>query len=152
MGFFAIDPTRGAGLHFTAPYVLITGSYLVKETSPLKDNSEVDRKGTRLIVSKDSAYDLYLTRIIKNATIIRAPSCGVVVETFIKEGYEVAGGVTQALQLDVKKISGLRILPGNFMVIQQAMGMPKSRSEEAITALRDFVEEMKRKGFVDESL
>ena len=97
MGFFAIDPTRGAGLHFTSPYLLITGSYLVKENSPLKDNSEVDRKGTRLIASKDSAYDLYLTRVIKNATIIRAPSCSVVVETFIKEGYEVAGGVTQAL-------------------------------------------------------
>ncbi len=93
VGFFAIDPAR-KGLHFTAPYLLISGSYIVRTTSPLKNNSEVDKKGTRLVVSKDSAYDLYLTRVIKNATIVRAPTCGEVVDTFLNQGYEVAGGVT----------------------------------------------------------
>ena len=73
------------------------------------------------------------------------------VDTFVREGCEVAAGVRQQLEMDSKRVPGLRILPGNFMVIQQAMGMPKSRSLEAVSALREFVEEMKRSGFVDEA-
>jgi len=62
IGFFAVDPVRGAGISFTAPYVLIEGAYLVREDSPLQDNAEVDRHETRVTVGKGSAYDLYLTR------------------------------------------------------------------------------------------
>lgn len=36
IGFFAIDPLRGAGIAFTAPYVLIEGAYLVRGDSPCK--------------------------------------------------------------------------------------------------------------------
>ncbi len=74
IGFFAIDPLRGEGLHFTAAYVLIEGSYLVRDDSPLKENSEVDRSDNRIVVGKGSAYDLFLTREIKQATLFRAPT------------------------------------------------------------------------------
>ncbi len=74
IGFFAIDPLRGEGLHFTAAYVLIEGSYLVRDDSSLKDNSEVDRSNNRIVVGKGSAYDLFLTREIKQATLFRAPT------------------------------------------------------------------------------
>jgi polar amino acid transport system substrate-binding protein len=62
IGFFAIDPLRGAGIAFTAPYVLIEGSYLVRDASPVRANEDVDRAGRTVVVGKGSAYDLFLTR------------------------------------------------------------------------------------------
>jgi polar amino acid transport system substrate-binding protein len=74
VGFFAVDPVRGQGIAFTAPYVLIEGSYLVRQDSPLQRNEEVDLPGVRIAVGKGSAYDLYLTREIKQAQLHRAPT------------------------------------------------------------------------------
>ncbi|HVK32578.1 MAG TPA: ABC transporter substrate-binding protein [Burkholderiaceae bacterium] len=152
IGFFAVDPVRGAGIGFTAPYVLIEGCYLVRDGSPLQANEEVDRAGTRVVVGGGSAYDLYLTRELKHATIVRAPSSPAVVDTFVAQGCEVAAGVKQQLEADAKRFPGHRLLPGRFMVIQQAMGLPKGRGDAARSALAAFVEEMKTQGFVAAAL
>jgi polar amino acid transport system substrate-binding protein len=152
VGFFAIDPLRGQGLSFTAAYVLIEGSYMVRESSPLQDNAEVDRAGHRLVVGQGSAYDLFLTREIQHAQIVRAPSSPAVVDTFLSQDCEVAAGVKQQLQADAQRLPGLRLLPGRFMVIQQAMGLPKGRGEAASAMLRAFVQEMKASGFVAQAL
>ncbi|MBU3545530.1 ABC transporter substrate-binding protein [Polynucleobacter sp. MWH-Mekk-B1] len=151
-GFFAIDPLRGEGILFTAPYVLIEGAYLVKESSPIQSNHEVDMPGNRLVVGKGSAYDLFLTREIKSAEIVRAPTSPLVVSSFLEGGYEVAAGVRQQLEADALKTSGLRLLPGRFMVIQQAMGLPKLRGEAAAGLMCEFVQEMKKSGFVSDAL
>ena len=152
IGFFAIDPVRGAGIAFTPPYVLIEGCYLVRENSPLKSNEEVDRPGRRIVVGKGSAYDLFLTRDIKDAELIRAASSQAVVDQFVTDHLDVAAGVKQQLQSDALRHTGLRLLPGRFMVIQQAMGIPKGRGAEATEVLTRFVEEMKASGFVAEGL
>ncbi|MBT9550713.1 MAG: ABC transporter substrate-binding protein [Hydrogenophaga sp.] len=151
-GFFAVDPVRGQGIAFTAPYVLIEGSYLVRDASPLQSNDEVDRSGTRVVVGKGSAYDLYLTRELKAASIERAPTSPTVVDVFVETQADVAAGVKQQLEADQKRFPGHRLLPGRFMVIQQAMGLPKGRSAEAVVYLRSFVEEMKASGFVVQAL
>jgi polar amino acid transport system substrate-binding protein len=152
VGFFAIDPLRGAGIHFTAPYVLIEGCYLVAEGSPLRAKEEVDRAGTRVAVGKGSAYDLFLTRELKSAEIVRAPSSPTVVDTFVEQKLDVAAGVKQQLEADASRYPGHRLLPGRFMVIQQAMGLPKGRGDAAAAFLREFVEAMKAEGFVAEAL
>jgi polar amino acid transport system substrate-binding protein len=152
IGFFAIDPSRGAGIAFTAPYVLIEGFYLVRNESPLTRNDEVDRADNRIVVGKGSAYDLFLTREIRHAQIVRAASSQAVVETFLRDGLEVAAGVKQQIEADAARTPGLRLLNERFMVIQQAMGLPKSRGEAAADMLREFVEDVKRSGFVAEAL
>ncbi len=152
IGFFAVDPKRGEGIHFTAPYVLIEGCYLVRDDSPLQANEQVDHAGIRLVVGKGSAYDLYLTREIKAATLERAPTSPAVVDHFIATGADVAAGVKQQLEADAARLGGLRLLPGRFMVIQQAMGCPKGRGATAAAALAAYVEEMKASGFVAEAL
>lgn len=152
IGFFAVDPVRGAGLHFTAPYVLIEGAYLVREASSIRSNDEVDRPGIRVAVGKGSAYDLYLTRELKQAQIVRAATSPAVVDTFMQQGLDVAAGVRQQIEADAHRLGGLRLLPGRFMVIQQAMGMPKARPQEAAKFLADFVEQQKASGFVAEAL
>lgn len=151
-GFFAVDPVRGAGIAFTAPYVLIEGAYLVRDSSPLQDNAEVDRPGQRVVVGKGSAYDLYLTRELRQAEILRSPTSPKVVDTFLELGAEVAAGVKQQLEADAQRVSGLRLLPGRFMVIAQAMGIPKGRGDAAASVLHRYVEDMKASGFVAEAL
>ena len=152
VGFFAVDPVRGKGIAFTAPYVLIEGSYLVKQDSPLQRNEEVDRPGVRVAVGKGSAYDLFLTREIKHAQLHRAPTSPTTVDFFLSEQLDVAAGVKQQLQMDAARLPQLRLLPGRFMVIEQAMGLPKGRSSEAQVYLRQFVEDMKASGFVADAL
>jgi len=152
IGFFAIDPKRGEGIHFTAPYVLIEGWYAVREGSPVMAMEEVDQAGTRVVVGKGSAYDLFLSRELKNATILRAPSSPAVVEYFLAQGADVAAGVKQQLEADARRLGGLRLLPGRFMVIQQAMGCPRGRGAAAAGVLAAYVEDMKRSGFVTQAL
>jgi polar amino acid transport system substrate-binding protein len=152
IGFFAIDPLRGASIAFTAAYVLIEGCYLVRESSPITQNEQVDKAGVTVTVGLGSAYDLYLSRELQHASIVRAPSSPTVVETFVAQNIDVAAGVKQQLELDAQKHTALRLLPGRFMVIQQAMGTPKTRGEAAAKALHLFVEEMKATGFVAKAL
>lgn len=151
-GFFAIDPERSQQIAFTAPYVLIQGSYLVAETSELQHNDEVDRPGTVVTVGKGSAYDLYLSRELRSATIERAPTSPAVVEHYLAHGHDVAAGVRQQLEADAAQFGGLRLLPDGFMTIRQAMGLRRDRGEEAVTFITDFLEEMKSSGFVEQSL
>jgi polar amino acid transport system substrate-binding protein len=152
IGFFAIDPLRGAQIAFTAPYVLIEGFYLVKDASPVRSNADVDVAGNRVVVGKGSAYDLYLTRALQRAQIVRAPTSGAVVADFLASGAEVAAGVKQQLEADGARAGGLRLLDERFMVIQQAMGVPKPRGPEAAAFLATFVETMKASGFVAAAL
>ena len=152
VGFFAIDPLRGEGIAFTAPYVLIEGSYLVRDDSTLRSNDEVDHPGVRVTVGKGSAYDLFLTRELKQATIVRAPTSPTVVDVFVEQQLDVAAGVKQQLEADLARHPGHRLLPGRFMVIQQAMGTPKSRGPQAADYLAAFVEDMKAGGFVADAL
>jgi polar amino acid transport system substrate-binding protein len=110
IGFFAVDPARGAGIAFTAPYLLIEGCYLVRESSPLQDNDDVDQDGVHVVVGADSAYDLFLTRTLQHAQIVRAPSSPAVVATFVEQGLDVAAGVKQQLQTDARSFPGHRLL------------------------------------------
>ncbi len=152
IGFFAIDPKRGEHIAFTAPYVLIEGSYLVRQDSPLQGNDEVDRAGTRVVVGQGSAYDLFLTRELKAAEIVRAANSQAVVEEFVRQRADVAAGVRQQLESDQLRFPGHRLLPGRFMVIQQAMGVGKSRGAEAAAFLAAYVERQKASGFVAAAL
>ena len=124
----------------------------MKDDSPIRANEEVDRAAHRVVVGTGSAYDLYLARTLRHAQIVRAPTSPTVVDTFLETDADVAAGVKQQLEADARRFGGLRLLDGRFMVIQQAMGVPKSRGAEAAALLTAFVEEMKASGFVADAL
>jgi polar amino acid transport system substrate-binding protein len=147
VAFLADDPARAVEIAFSPAYIEIEGAYLVREGSPIRANAEVDRAGTRVVVGRGSAYDLYLTRELKAATLVRATTSPVVVDTMLADGVDVAAGVRQQLEADAKRVGGVRVLDGRFMVIQQAMGTPKAR-EAGARYVAAFVEEMKASGFV----
>jgi polar amino acid transport system substrate-binding protein len=144
-------PKRGADMLQTPPYVIIEGAYLVKNDSPIRRNEDVDRPGNRIVVGNGSAYDLYLTRELKAARLVKAPTSPLVTDVFLAQGMEVAAGVKQQLQADARRVPGVRLLDGRFMVIQQAMGLPRGRDGGA-RYVSAFVEEMKASGFVAAAL
>jgi polar amino acid transport system substrate-binding protein len=139
-------------VQFSPPYVVIEGAYAVPVGSPILRNEDVDRTGVRVATAKGSAYDLFLTRNLKNAMIERTDtSAGVV--TFMKEQkLDVAANIKQQLQADIARHPGLRLLPGRFMVIEQAVGIPARYAPEAGKFVRAFVEEMKASGFIATAL
>ena len=151
VAYVAIDPVRANDISYSAAYVVIEGAYLVRRDSPIRSNAEVDRPGVRIAAATGSAYDLYLSRELKQAKIVRAPTSQAVTDLFVAQNLEVAAGVKQQLEADAKRVPGLRLLEGRFMVINQAMGTPRGRDAGA-QYLATFVEEMKASGFVAESL
>jgi polar amino acid transport system substrate-binding protein len=148
IGFLAVEPARAAEVDFTAPYVIIEGVYAVRADSGINDNADVDRPGVRVAVNKAAAYDLFLTRSLKHATLVRAEDS---FDLFLREGLEAVAGVKQGVVRFVEASPVARLLPGRFMEIQQAMCLPKGR-EAGATYLRAFVEEMKASGFVEKAI
>ena len=144
IGFLAVEPARAAEIDFTAPYVIIEGVYAVRADGPLKANEDVDRAGVRVAVNKGAAYDLFLTRSLKHATLVRAEES---FDLFLRQGLEAVAGVKQGVVRFVEASPVARMLPGRFMEIQQAICLPKGRDAGA-RYLRAFVEEMKASGFV----
>jgi polar amino acid transport system substrate-binding protein len=151
VAFLAIDPVRSAGISYTAPYVLIEGAYLVADASPIRANDDVDRAGVRVSVGRGSAYDLFLTRKLEHAQLVRVPTSAEAMDVFLRDRLDVAAGVKQPITAFAAAHSGLRVLPGRFMVIEQAVGIPRTH-DAAIPYLRAFVEEMKSSGFVSRAL
>jgi polar amino acid transport system substrate-binding protein len=153
IAFLAIDPKRAERIHFTPPYVEIEGCYLVRADSPLQDNAAVDRPGINVVVGDGSAYELFLSRTIRHARLVRVPTSEEVVREMLdRPDLHVAAGVKQQLQADAARLGGVRLLPDRFMVIRQAMAMRRGGSEQAISMLDAFVTEQKRSGFVAEAL
>lgn len=152
IGFFALDSARGQGIDFTAPYIEIEGTYLVRDGSPITTIEQVDRRGIRIAVGLNSAYDLFLRREIRHATLVRVAASSAVVAEFLRQTMDVAAGVRQQLEAETQRFAGLRVLQGRFLVIEQAMGLAGERDAAGLAYIADFVEEMKASGFIAAAL
>ncbi|MET0868279.1 MAG: transporter substrate-binding domain-containing protein [Pseudorhodoplanes sp.] len=153
IAFLAIEPVRAAEIAFTAPYVLIEGTYMVRKDSALKEIADVDRPGIRIAVGPKSAYDLYLSRTLKHAQLVRAELGGgeAMILLFLRDNLDVVAGVRQPLEDYAATDPNVRVMSGKFQEIRQAMGTPQGRPVGA-AYLKAFVEEMKAQGFVAEAL
>ena len=151
VAFLAVDPGREQEISFTAPYIEIEGTYLVPPGSALVAIADVDRENVRVGVSSKSAYDLFLSRNLKQAQLVRASSPEAAFELIIAGKVDVLGGVRQHLVANTAKLPGSRVFDGRFMAIQQALGIPKGR-EAGLSYLREFIEEVKASGFVAQAL
>ncbi|MND30992.1 cystine transporter subunit [compost metagenome] len=147
LAFLAIEPVREAQIAFSEPYVLIEGTYLVNRDAPFRQVEQLDRAGLRLAVGKGAAYDLYLSRTLEHAELVRADTSAGAVDLFIEQGLDAAAGVRQPLQKVADADSRYRVLDGAFTAIRQAMAVPRGR-EQAAAYVRDFVERQLRSGFV----
>ena len=151
VAFLAVDPGREQEIDFTAPYIEIEGTYLLPPGSAVVAIADVDREDVRVGVSSKSAYDLFLSRDLKHAQLVRASSPGAAFDLILAGKVDVLGGVRQHLVANTAKLPGSRVLDGRFMAIQQALGIPKGR-EAGISYLREFIEDVKASGLVARAL
>jgi len=146
VGFIGAEPQRATEIDFTAAYVEIEATYLVPPGSPITAIPDVDRPGIRIAISDRSAYDLYLTRHLKHAELIRARGDDVF-KRFLSDKLDAMAGLRPGLVKNQEKLPGSRILDGNFTAVQQAAGVPKGRTAGA-KYLREFIEDAKASGLV----
>ncbi len=149
IGFLAAEPQRAEQVTFSAPYALIEGVYVVPADSPLTSIADVDRAGVRIGVKEGSAYDLFLTRNIRAAELVRG-SDGTTV--YLEQGLEVGAGIRQPTTQFVAENPGHRLIDEAFMQIRQAVAVGKDVSAETADFVRRTVEDLKRCGFVAGSL
>jgi polar amino acid transport system substrate-binding protein len=147
--FLAIEPARAAEITFTAPYVLIEGVYAVPNDSPLTTAPEVDSAGVRIGVKHGSAYDLFLTRTVQHATLVRGTEG---TTEFVTGNLEAAAGVREPMTEFVAAHPEYRLIEGRFMEIPQALGIAKAKGAESVRYLCELVEELKASGFVADAL
>ena len=147
--FLGIEPARASEVAFTAPYVLIEGVYAVPDRSPLATAADVDSAGVRIGVKRGSAYDLFLTRTLRQAELVRGEEG---TEVFLAENLEAAAGVREPVTEFVGSHPGIRLIDGRFMEIRQAVGTTKAKRPETIRFLHGLVEDLKASGFIADSL
>ncbi|WP_366653669.1 transporter substrate-binding domain-containing protein [Fodinicurvata sp. EGI_FJ10296] len=147
VGFLAIDPERAKTVSFTRPYKEIIATYAVRDDSPIQSIEEADRPGIKIVVGTGSAYDLYLTKALEHAELIRIADPGESFARFRQGDGDLVGGVLQSLQKAFPEGSGVRILPGRITTVRQAMMLPYHDADR-IAALDAFVECAIADGFV----
>lgn len=151
IAFLAAEPGRAGEIAFTAPYLLIEGTYLVPPGAPFQRVEDVDRPGVRIAVASKSAYELYLTRNVQQAELVRAASGDAGLDLVVAGKADVLAGVRQLLVAAAPRLPGARVMAGHFMTINQAMGVPKGR-DAGLSYAREFIEDAKASGFVARSL
>ncbi len=151
VGFLGAEPLRANEIDFTPAYVEIDSTYLVPSGSALKEIGEVDRKGIRIIVPEKAAYELYLSRTIKSAELVKDKGGDLCFERFVDEKFDALAGLRPRLITDQAKLPGSRILEGSFTAVQQAAGVPRGRTAAA-KYLSAFIEDVKASGLVAKAI
>ncbi len=151
VAFLGAEPQRANAIAFTAAYLEIPVTYLVPAGSPLHTIADVDREGVRIAVAEKSAYDLFLSRSLRHARLLRAQGIDASFTLFVAEKLEALAGLKPRLVTDAERLPGARVLDGRFTAVQQAIGTPRAR-EAGARYLRAFVEEVKASGMVAQAI
>jgi len=146
--FLAIEPAREEGVAFTTPYVVIEGVYVVAADSPIDSETDVDRAGVRIGVREGSAYDLFLTRTLDQAEVVRGDEA---TDVYLASGLEVCAGIRQPMSEYAEQLGG-RVLEPPFMQIDQAVGLPRALGSDAVAAVTEHIEHLKANGLVEAAL
>lgn len=147
--FLAVEPARAAQVAFTAPYVVIEGVYVVPADSGLTAPGDVDRAGVRVGVNEGSAYDLFLSRTLQRASIVRGEDG---ISLFREQGLDAAAGIRQVVAGFAAVTPGFRLIDEGFMQIRQAVGTTRTRAPGTVRFLAAFVEDLKATGFIADAL
>lgn len=150
IGLIGAEPQRAEVIAFTPPYVEIEATYLVPPGSPLKSVADVDARGVKIAVTARTAYGLWLDRNIRHAELVH--STGTFDEAFAEfrdKKLDALAGLRSRLTTDQQRFEGSVILPGRFMAVQQAIGVPRKKAQ-ALPLLTRFIEAALETGLVAE--
>src|SRR3954471_452133 len=145
VGFLGAEPQRANEVDFTNAYLEIPVTFLVPAGSPIQTIADVDREGVRVAVSERSAYDLYLTRNLKKAELVRAKGIPASYDLFMAQKLEALGGLKPKLVEEQARTPGSRVLDGQITGVQQSIAAPKGRPAAA-EYMRKFADDVRKSG------
>lgn len=151
VAFLGAEPQRADRIAFSAAYLEIPVTFLVPPGSAIRSIEDVDREGARIAVAEKSAYDLFLTRAMKHARLLRVPGIPESYDLFVAEKLEALSGLKPQLVADAERLPGSRILEGQVTAVQQAAGVPRARSHAAAW-LKALIEDLKASGFIERTI
>ena len=147
----AIEQARAEKIAFSPAMTEIEATYVVHKNSPLQSVGQVDASGIRISAPEKAGYELYLTRTLRNATLVRAKGVQASIDLFNERRADALAGLKPALLESMGQMPEGRMLAGKFMTVNHGLGVPRERSAAA-EYLKAFVEEMKASGFVARSI
>lgn len=151
VAFLGAEPQRADSIAFSAAYLEIPVTFLVPPDSPIRSVADVDAEGVRIAVAEKSAYDLFLTRNMKKATLLRVAGIDESFRLFVDEKLEALSGLKPKLVADAARLPGSRLLEGQVTAVQQACGAPRAR-RQAAAWLKAFIEDIKASGLVERTI
>jgi polar amino acid transport system substrate-binding protein len=151
VAFLGNEPQRANVIAFSPAYLEIEATYLVPSGSAIRTIADVDKKGVRIATAVNSAYDLYLSRNLQHATLVRAEGIQASYDIFVKDKLDVLSGLKPRLMTDAKTLPGSRVLEGRFTAVQQSVGAPQGRPAAA-NYLSEFAKDIKTSGFVAQAI
>jgi len=149
IAFLAIDPLREEVLRFTPPYITIEGTVLVKQSSNWQSVTEMDKPEVVINVGQGAAYDLFLTRELKQASLSRLASSQLAIEAFLNGEGDMAAGIRQPLEYAARVNPGFRVLPDNFGQIFQAICLPH-QNEKRFVEISNLLKKWQEEGAISE--
>lgn len=129
IAFLAIDPAREDKLRFTPSYITIESSLMVKKESKIQSVQEMDREGSVINVGKGAAYELYLIRTLKHATLRQYATSQDAIQAFINGEGDMVAGIRQPLEKAERDNPQFRVLPDSFSQIHQAICVPRNATQ-----------------------
>jgi polar amino acid transport system substrate-binding protein len=151
IAFLANEPQRANQILFSPPYLEIEAGYLVPPGSNVQSIADADDKGLRIAVAEKSAYDLFLSRTLKHAELVRAKGMDGSLQLVASGKADLLAGLKPWLPMIIGKLPGSRIIDGRFMAVQQCIGIPRGRDTGA-AYLREFIEDIKKSGFLTRTI
>jgi polar amino acid transport system substrate-binding protein len=147
----AIEPARAAKIAFSPPISEIEATYAVHGNSPLRSVAQVDAAGVRIAAPDKAGYELFLTRTLKSATLVRTKSFAASIELFNANGADAIAALKPNLLDSMAQLRDARMLEGRFMTVNHGLGTPRARSA-ATAYLKAFVEDINASGFMARSI
>ena len=151
VAILAIEPARAKTIEFSSPMTAIEATYVVHEDSALKSIADVDKPGVRISAPEKAGYELFLTRTIQHATIVRCSSAAESIAAFIERRADALAGLKPMLLDAMTRIPDGRMLDGTFMTVNHGLGTSHRRGG-AGAYLKAFVDDLNAKGFVAQSI
>jgi polar amino acid transport system substrate-binding protein len=152
IAFLASDPDRAREVEFSPPYMEVDNSYVVLGNSKVQAVESAARPGGRIAVPERSAPDLFLSRNLKAAEVVRVPG-GLDVTIDVRQSGQADAYAENAhmLMLYTEQLLRSRVLGGRYTVIRHAIATPKGKTAAA-EDIKRFVEEAKQDETVSDAI
>jgi polar amino acid transport system substrate-binding protein len=151
VAILAIEQSRAQTIAFSPPISEIEATYAVRKNSPLRAIEQVDASGIRISAAEKAGYELYLTRTLRNATLVRAKGVQGSIELLNDGRADAVAGLRPMLLNSMDRMPDARLLDGKFMAVNHGLGTPRER-RAAAEYLKVFVQEMNSSGFIARSI